>query len=203
MASSLPGNSLSLSSVCQDEPREGCLRAILVYIWITDHNPSAQQAWSTWGYILDPFQPQAKPKRLQLYKAPHLMFVRGPFLPNQPKVGDPPVHILNLQMQNTNPTASPFLSLALFIKTSPSKQEDSVFQVLHFYELVHTFVCFWWSLTWLLAQTVTVSQQNSAQTSPSSEWPSSNPLDTKVLVSVSSSSWHLLQLSPVKWFGSF
>lgn len=110
MASSLPGNSPSLSSVCRDEPREGCLRAILVSIWITDHDPSAQQASVHLRLHSGSASATSKAKT-----APRLIFVRGPFLP----------------IQGRRPTCphveSPWRSV--WRHPSPNSQDDSVFQV--------------------------------------------------------------------------
>lgn len=111
----LPGNCLSLFSVCQDEPRDGFLRAIFIYIWINDQNPSAQQALSTWSYILDPFHShtQSQTGYNYFFKTLYFIFVRRPWLLKLSKVGEPPVPIFNLLKQNINHTVFPFLEMPL------------------------------------------------------------------------------------------
>lgn len=61
---------------------------------------------------------KAKPAKITFYKISHCVFVRGPCLPDQSKVGDPPVHIFNLL--NLNHAASPILAMSLKLLRYPA-----------------------------------------------------------------------------------
>lgn len=129
MASSLPGNSLSLSSVGRDEPRKASCEpfSFIFESMITIPQLSRLRPPEATLWLRFIATSKAKPAKITCMRLstfyPH---VRGLFLPNRSKVGDPPVHVFNVLKQNINPTASPFLSSVFFIRRPcPNSDEDS------------------------------------------------------------------------------
>lgn len=129
MASSLPGNSLSLSSVGRDEPRRASCKPFSFIFESMITIPQLSRLHPPEAILWIRFIATSKAKLAKITFIRLSTFythVRG-----HVKKGDPPVHVFNGLKQNINPTASPaspFLSSEFFIRhPSPNSDEDSAF----------------------------------------------------------------------------